>query len=299
MKYIDLSIIIVNFKTYELTKQTINSILSKNHIINYEIILVDNASNDGSIEKIEQGFKEKIKTNLIKIIRNNKNLGFSKANNIGIRIAKGEYILVLNSDTVIVDDCVDKCLDYIKKDNKIGALGCKVLLPDGKLDKPCKRGFPTPKASLYYMLKLDKLFPNRKSFGEYNLTYLSEDDINEVDSLVGAFMIIPRRVIDEVGMFDEDFFMYGEDIDWCYRIKQVGYKIIYYPEAKITHFKGSSAKKKRFKTIYEFHRAMYLFYNKHYKSKYSILTTLSIYLGISVKLIITLLINLFKKQGTD
>ncbi len=295
MKNIDLSIIIVNFRTYELTKQTINSILSKKHSINYEIILVDNASNDNSIEKIEQGFKEKINKNLVKIIKNDQNLGFSKANNIGIKIAKGEYILTLNSDTVIVEDCLDRCIEHIKKNSNIGALGCKVLLPDGKLDKPCKRGFPTPKASLFYMLKLDKLFPNKRKFGEYNLTYLSENDINEVDSLVGAFMIIPRTVIDEVGMFDEDFFMYGEDIDWCYRIKQVGYKIIYYPKSEIIHYKGSSAKKKRFKTIYEFHRAMYLFYNKHYKSKYNVFTTLSVYLGISAKLIVTLLINLFKK----
>ncbi|WP_242967905.1 glycosyltransferase family 2 protein [Tepidibacter mesophilus] len=295
MKNIDVSIIIVNFKTYELTKQTVNSILSKNHYINYEIILVDNNSSDESIEKLEVDFKQQIENRLIKTIKNDSNLGFSKANNIGIRKSEGEYVLILNSDTVVVEDCLDRCIEYIKKDSNIGALGSKVVLPDGNLDKPCKRGFPTPKASLCYMLKLDKLYPNKKSFGEYNLTYLSEDDINEVDSLVGAFMIIPRRVIDEVGMLDEDFFMYGEDIDWCYRIKKAGYKIIYYPKSQIIHYKGSSAKKKRFKTIYEFHRAMYLFYNKHYKSKYSILTTLLVYSGISFRLILTLLINLFKK----
>ncbi|SHK24285.1 glycosyltransferase family 2 protein [Tepidibacter formicigenes] len=292
-----LSIIIVNFKTYELTKQTINSIIQNENNISYEIILVDNASNDGSIEKLEKDFRKEINNNVIKIIKNKENLGFSKANNIGIKISKGEYILTLNSDTVIVDDCLNKCLKYIKKDNNIGALGCKVLLPDGKLDKPCKRGFPTPQASLFYMLKLDKLFSNIKKFGQYNLTYLDENEINEVDSLVGAFMIIPKKIINEVGMLDEDFFMYGEDIDWCYRIKKSGYKIIYYPGAKIIHYKGSSAKKKRFKTIYEFHRAMYLFYNKHYKKEYNILVTFTVYLGIIIKLILSLLLNLLKRQG--
>ncbi|SHH34062.1 glycosyltransferase family 2 protein [Tepidibacter thalassicus] len=290
-----LSIIIVNYKTYKLTKQTINSIIEKDHNFNYEIILVDNASNDGSVDKLEREFKQKIDDNIIKIVKNEENLGFSKANNIGIKISKGEYILTLNSDTVIVDDCLRKCLEYIKKDNNIGALGCKVLLPNGKIDKSCKRGFPTPQASLFYMLKFDRLFPNNVKFGQYNLTYLNENEINEVDSLVGAFMIVPKKVISEVGMFDEDFFMYGEDIDWCYRIKKAGYKVIYYPKAQIIHYKGSSSRKKRFKTIYEFHRAMYLFYNKHYKKEYSNLVTLIVYLGILFKLILSLLLNLFKR----
>lgn len=294
---VDLSIIIVNFKTYKLTKQTIKSVIEKKHSFNYQIILVDNASNDRSIEKIELDFTKEINSRMIKIVRNKENLGFSKANNIGIHTSNGDYILTLNSDTVILDDCLDKCFNYIKQDKNMGALGCKVLLPNGRLDKPCKRGFPTPEASLFYMSKLDKLFPRNKKFGQYNLTYLDEDDINEVDSLVGAFMIIPRKIIDEVGMLDEDFFMYGEDIDWCYRIKEAGYKITYYPEAKIIHYKGSSAKKKRFKTIYEFHRAMYLFYNKHYKNKYNILVTLTVYFGITIKLILTIILNLFKNKG--
>ena len=203
---VDISIIIVNFKTYELTKQTIESIIKNAKNISYEIILVDNASSDESIETLEIDFDTQVKRKLIKIIKNNQNLGFSKANNIGMKASKGDYILTLNSDTVIIEDCIEKCLNYIKYDEGIGALGCRVLLPDGKLDKPCKRGFPTPKASLFYMLKLDKLFPKEESFGAYNLTYLSEDEINEVDSLVGAFMLVPRAVIEKVGMLDEELF---------------------------------------------------------------------------------------------
>lgn len=297
MKLLEISIIIVNFKTYKKTKNTIESILGKEHGFEYEIILIDNNSNDNSIGFLENDFEKEIKRGVVKIMKNDKNLGFSKANNQGIRIAQGKYILLLNSDTIVVDDVIEKSVKYMAGDSNIGVLSCRVELEDGKLDRPCKRGFPTPQASLYYMLKLDKFFPGSKRFGQYNLTYLSEWDANEVDCVVGAFMLIPRKVIDEVGMLDEDFFMYGEDIDWCYRIKNAGYKVVYNPNlGKIIHYKGASGKKRRFPTIYEFHRAMYLFYKKHYKSEYSFVITWMVYIGIFVKGSISLIANLFKRS---
>lgn len=286
----DISIIIVNYNTKDLLKQTINSVINSTHGIDYEIIVVDNASKDGSIEMVKEQFPG------ILLIDNNKNLGYAKANNMGIKKAKGRYILLLNSDTVVLENCLKDCAMYMDENKDIGALGCRVELLNGELDRACKRGFPTPQASLYYMLKLDKLYPNSKRFGQYNLTYLCNDEINEVDVLVGAFMMVRNEAILKVGLLDEKFFMYGEDIDWCYRIKEAGYKNIYYPKTKIIHYKGATSKKRRFMTIYEFHRSMYLFYNKHYREKYNFLVTGIVYAGIGIKLGLTLLINLFKRR---
>lgn len=285
----DLSIIIVNYNTKELTKQTLQSIFKYNHNLEYEVIVVDNASTDGSVNMIRREFPQVI------LIESKDNLGFSKANNIGIRKAKGRYILLLNSDTVLEDNTLEIMLEFMDSNPDVGAAGCKVVLPDGSLDKACKRSFPTPLNALYNALKLDRLFPYNKKFGEYNLTYLNENQVHEVDCLVGAFMMVRRETIEEVGLLDEDFFMYGEDIDWCYRIKKSGWKIVYYPETGIIHYKGGSSKKKNPKLIYEFHRAMYLFYKKHYKDRYSLFTRYIVYLGICIKMVLSLFVNLFKR----
>ena len=287
-----LSIIIVNYNTYTLTKQTIESIIKKEHPFQYEILLVDNASSDGSIEKLQEDFNGLVSEEILQIFINETNLGFSKANNIGMRIAKGKYILLLNSDTVIKDDCLAKCLYEIEKNTNIGAFGCKVMLPDGKLDHACKRGFPTPKTSLYYLLKLYKKDPIK--YGQYDALYLNENEVGEVDCLTGAFMLMPKDVLTEVGFLDEDFFMYGEDIDLCYRIKEGGYKILYYPKAQIIHYKGGSSKKKRTKIIYDFHQTMWLFYKKHYYKKYNFAITCLVYIGIKFKYLVSIIKNALK-----
>jgi GT2 family glycosyltransferase len=203
---------------------------------------------------------------------------------------------LLNSDTIVKNGCIENCLNYIKEDEKIGALGCKVILKNGQLDHTCKRGFPTPLASLYYFLKLHKICPNNRKFGRYTMSYLSQNNINEVDALVGAFMLIPKKVIEKVGLLDEQFFMYGEDLDWCYRIKKAGWKIVYYPKSEIIHLKGVSSKKKKAKTIYEFHRAMILFFNKHYKNKYNFTVRILVYLGVWSKMCLTYTQNYLKKS---
>ena len=289
-----LSIIIVNYNTYHLTKQTIESIIDKELPFTYEIILVDNASSDGSIETLKADFNGQ---DFIHMIENTANLGFGKANNIGMQASSGKYILLLNSDTVVVEDCLEKCIAYIEKDKSIGALGCKVVLGDGSLDHACKRGFPTPKASLYYFLKLDKKNPIK--YGLYDALHLGEDEVGEVDALMGAFMLMPREVIDEVGLFDEDYFMYGEDIDLCYRIKEAGYKVVYYPEAQIIHYKGGSSKKRRTKVIYDFHQAMWIFYRKHYYKQYNLGITLLVWLGIWSKYLLEITKNAMKPKQID
>lgn len=287
----DLSIIIVNYNTKELLKQTVQSVIDTARGISYEIIVVDNDSRDGSTVMIKNDFTEVV------LIENDENLGYAKANNIGIKRSIGKYVLLLNSDTVVIDNCLSDCVKYMDRNSDIGALGCKVVLRNAQLDHACKRGFPTPEASLFYVLKLDKLFPKSKKFGQYDLTYLSENDINDVDCLIGAFMMVRATVIKEIGLLDEEFFMYGEDIDWCFRIKCAGFRNVYYPVAQIIHYKGQSSKKRRFMTIYEFHRAMYLFYNKHYRKKYNFIVTGVVYVGIALKLGVTILINLFKRRG--
>jgi len=256
-----------------------------------EVLVVDNGSSDGSPAMVKEEFGNVI------LIESKENLGFAKANNIAIKKAVGDYILLLNPDTIVVGDCLDKCVQYMDKHRDIGVLGCKVILPDGRLDVACRRSFPTPSVSFYRMVGLSKLFPKHKRFAQYNLTYLDENETYDVDSVVGAFMLVRREIIDQVGMLDEDYFMYGEDIDWCYRIKQAGWKVVYYPEAVIIHYKGASGGKRNPRIIYEFYRAMYLFYKKHYQSKYSILVTCIIYLGIALKLAISLLLNQFKGIG--
>jgi len=294
----DLSIIIVNYRTYHLTKQAIESVIRKDHPFSYEIFLVDNASGDGSLKKLQKDFREETDNGLIRFIANKENKGFAYANNVAITKSKAEYVLLLNSDTVIVDACLEKCLNYMQKDDKIGALGCKVVLPDGTLDKACRRSFPDINVSFYHMSGLSRLFPKSKQFGKYNLTYMDENETYEIECLVGAFMLVRCKVIKQIGLMDERFFMYGEDIDWCYRIKSAGWKIVYYSDAEIIHYKGASSNiKEKPKLIYEFYRAMYIFYNKHYKHKYPWIVTVFVYIGIKLNCKIKLFLNKLKKKS--
>ncbi|MBX7076350.1 MAG: glycosyltransferase family 2 protein [Methanobacteriaceae archaeon] len=286
-----LSIIIVNFRTFELTKNTIDSVLSNDCNYDYEILVVDNKSDDGSLEKLEETFSNEIKNSKITFIANNSNMGFSYANNLAIKKSSSKYILLLNSDTIIKENTLNKCLNYIETHQDVGALGCKVSLPNGELDKACKRSFPNPINSFYRLFHI----PNKNlEVNNYNLSNLDDNGVYEIDCLVGAFMLVKKDVINQIGMLDEDYFMYGEDIDWCYRIKESGWKIIYFGEVEIVHYKGSSSNKKSFKLIYEFHKSMYIFYKKHLAEKYFVLLNFIVYVGIAVHLIVKLFINIFK-----
>lgn len=285
----DVSIIIVNYNTCRLTINAIDSVKRSMTKYRYEVILVDNHSTDHSVKSIKAKHQD------IKLIENDQNVGFAVANNQAMKMATGRYILLLNSDTEIRPDTLEVMLEYMDQRPNIGASGCKVLLPNGNLDKACRRGFPTPSASFYYLFGLSKRFPNNPKFTQYHLEHLSHEKEHPVDSLVGAFMLVRRKAIDEVGLLDENFFMYGEDIDWCYRIKQAGWDIYYYPETSIIHYKGaSSSKRKPFKLIYEFHRAMFLFHKKHYQKHYSIFVNFAVYSGIFVRLMISAVKNSLK-----
>ena len=286
----DLSIIIVNYRTYELTRQTIESVINQDIDFNYDIHVVDNASNDGSLQKLQEDFKD---NGFVKFTENQQNSGFANANNLAIKQTSSQYVLLLNSDTQLKGDCLSLCYGYIQENPQIGALGCKILLPDGTLDKACKRSFPDVNVSFYRMIGLSFLFPRSKRFGRYNLMYLDENKIHEVDSLSGAFMMVRRDAIREIGILDEDFFMYGEDIDWCYRFKEAGWKVIYYGKAEITHFKGGSGRES--KVLYEFYNAMRLFYDKHYREKNPLIITYIIYAGIWGTYSLKKVINLIRR----
>jgi len=197
-----------------------------------------------------------------------------------LKQTNSKYILLLNSDTKIINDCLEKCLKFMDTDKNIGALGCKVMLSNGSLDKACRRSYPNVKVSFYRMTGLSHIFPKSKRFNKYNLTYLDENGIYDVDCLSGAFMLLRSEVLSQVGFLDENFFMYGEDIDYCYRIKKNGWKVNYYGEAKVIHYKGASSKKQESKLLYEFYKSMHIFYNKHYEKEYPWIITIITYTGI-------------------
>ena len=262
---IDISVIIVNYNVKELLEQCVKSIFSASSNLKVEVIVVDNNSFDGSVEFLKQKFPGNAQ---LKIIESPINLGFAKANNLGAKEAKGEYLLILNPDTILQEDTLERSLEFYKANKEIGALTCKLILPNGKLDLACRRSFPTPSVAVYRILGLSRIFPKSKLFGKYNLTYLDENDTYEVDAIVGAYMLIKKDIYEKVKGFDEDYFMYGEDLDLCFRIKKAGYKIYYYPETSIIHYKGESTKKSSISYVNNFYGAMQVFVKKNLNTSF-------------------------------
>lgn len=288
MSFMDLSVVIVNYQTFELTKNTINSIFEYSYPFSLEVIVVDNASSDDSLSKLKDYFKDKVK-----FIASAENNGFAAGNNQALNVSQGKYVLLLNSDTIVWEDTLESIYNYMEKHTDVGACGCRVLLENGELDKACKRSFPNVKNSFFRLFHI----PTNSEDDDYNLDNLPDGEIYEIDCLTGAFMFIRKTALDEVGFLDETFFMYGEDIDLCYRIKQAGWKIVYYGKSKITHLKGASSKKQKSKLIYEFYRAMYIYYNKHHAKESSFIVNIVVYLGIVVLCVLKLFLNLFKKKS--
>lgn len=284
----DLSVVIVNYQTFDLTRDTINSILEYDYPFSYEIFVVDNASSDDSLARLQEYFKDKVK-----FIASKENNGFAAGNNQALRQATGKYQLLLNSDTVVWQDTLADIYSYMEKHTDVGACGCRVLLENGELDMACKRSFPNVKNSFFRLFHI----PTKSKDDNYNLTDLADDGVYEIDCLTGAFMFMRKDALDRVGLLDETFFMYGEDIDLCYRIKHGGWKIVYYGKSKITHFKGASSKKQKYKLIYEFYRAMYIYYKKHHAGESIFIVNWVVYLGIALLCCLKLFLNIFKKKN--
>lgn len=253
----DLSIIVVNYNVKEFLHNLLCSIEKASAEIKTEIIVADNASEDGSVEFIKEKFPS------VTLIENKSNLGFSKANNLGLKIASGKYLLLLNPDTLVQENTFTEMIKFFDSHPEAGLAGCKILNPDGTLQLACRRSFPGPWTSFCKVTGLSSLFPKSKLFARYNLTYLDENEINEVDAISGSFMMLRKEVYKKIGGLDEIFFMYGEDLDWCYRVQKAGYKVYYVPSTQILHYKGESTKRSSLDETKFFYQAMHLFVRKH------------------------------------
>ncbi len=258
----ELSIIIVNYNVKEFLQNSIHSLQKAASKIEHEIIVVDNASDDGSVEFIREKFPQ------IRLIVNQANLGFSKANNLALRTTEGKFILLINPDTIVSENTITKMIEFFNSHYDAGLAGCKILNPDGSLQLACRRSFPGPWTSFCKVTGLSNLFPHSKLFARYNLTYLDENSTYEVDAISGSFMMMKREVYQTVGGFDEQFFMYGEDLDFCYRTQKNGYKVYYYPGTQIIHYKGESTKRSSLDETKYFYNAMHLFVKKHFSSSF-------------------------------
>lgn len=267
-KPVDLSIVILTFNTKDVTKRCLDTVLASDPgPYEFEVIVCDNGSEDGSIDMLKKEFPG------VRLIQNGKNIGFAAGNNPGIRAAAGRYVVLLNSDTEVPSETFREMVKFMDDHPEAGASTCKLLLPDGSMDPACHRGFPTPWVSFTYLSKLEKLFPKTRLFGEYHQGYKDLSAVHEVDCIVGAFFLVRREVIRTVGLLDEDYFMYGEDIDWAFRIRKAGWKILFNPRVTILHKKKQSgrshtAKDRRITSEIYFHTYNWLFYKKNYAKTY-------------------------------
>jgi len=252
------SVVIVNYNVKDFLLQALRSVEAATARLDTEIIVVDNNSSDNSVAFLRPLFP------LVNFIESAENLGFGRANNIGINIARGEFILLLNPDAIISEDTLEVMKNYLENRPETGIAGCKVINPDGTFQVACRRGFPTPWASFCKLFGLQALFPNSPLFARYNQTFRNEDETYDVDALIGAFMFCRTQVLRDIGGFDPDFFMYGEDIDLCYRVQAAGWKVAYYPATTVVHFKGESARRSSMNEVRVFYEAMAIFARKHY-----------------------------------
>ncbi|OGE19445.1 hypothetical protein A3J19_02160 [Candidatus Daviesbacteria bacterium RIFCSPLOWO2_02_FULL_41_8] len=294
----ELSIVILNYNVKDLLLKCLESVFAgKGKLDRWQVIVVDNASSDGSAEAVKKRFKVPETSvakqllrrteilryaqndNVVNLIENKTNLGFAAGNNVGVKKVKAPVILFLNPDTVIKDHAIQKSLEALLSDPDIGALGCKVELPDGRLDYSCHRGFPTPWNSLAYFSGLARKFPQSSLFSGYTGSFLDITKSHEVDCISGTFLMVRKIAGEQTGFWDENYFFNGEDIEFCYSLKQKGWKIYFYPEVKIIHFKGSSSglwqtsatkveKETKLKAATHAASAMRIFYKKHYYKKY-------------------------------
>lgn len=300
MQEIDLSIVVLSFNTKELLKECLASI-KKNagSALNYELIVVDNASSDESAQMVREEFKD------VLLIANKTNVGYTKGNNMVIKQAKGRYVLFLNADTIVYKNTLEVMVDFMDEYRDAAAATCRVELPNGKLDDSCHRGFPTPWRAFCHFFGLSKLIPNSELFNGYHLGWKELDKIHEIDSCSGAFMIVRRTAGEEISWWDEDFFWYGDDLDFCYRLNEKGpsvnsgqgWKVYFVPTVKILHYKGVSGgiksisrhlsratRETRLRVTRARFEAMKIFYQKHYIGKYPKIVTWLIMYGVDLKL---------------
>jgi GT2 family glycosyltransferase len=273
----DLSVVIVNFNTRNQLRDCLNSLIPELAPLKHEILIVDNASSDGSVDMLSRDFPRAT------VLVNDRNLGFGRANNRALRQASGRDVLLLNPDTVTQPGAVAVLLDALHNLTSAAAVGPRVLRPDGRLDLACRRSFPSPEVAAARLLGLSRLFPRNRVFARYNRTYDDPEAPGEMDSGTAAAMCFPRQALADVGYFDEDYFMYGEDLDLCYRLKQRGGRIYYVPSAVVIHLKGAASGRQAKAMLREFHRSMWIFYKKHYRRGWYGVIAPAVWLGIQMR----------------
>jgi N-acetylglucosaminyl-diphospho-decaprenol L-rhamnosyltransferase len=318
-----LAIIIVNYNTRELLAHCLQSVYASRVSFPYHVVVVDNLSSDGSADIVRSRYP------LAPLIASDRNGGFGYANNLALRWlarqtalpgeggsiqAKGpgprrqpaseipadghspytfpcDHILILNPDTRLPTNALKDTVDFLEEHPEAGVVGPKVVKPDGSLDLACRRSFPTPLSSFFKLTGLSRLFPRHRLIARYNLTYLSDNETAEVDSVMGAYMLVRAEALEQAGLFDERFFMYGEDLDLAFRIKERAWKVFYYPAVEVLHHKGASSRKQSERSIREFYRAMHIFYRKHYAESRNGLVNAVVQSGITVRGMVALMQN--------
>jgi N-acetylglucosaminyl-diphospho-decaprenol L-rhamnosyltransferase len=287
------SIVIVNWKTPELLAGCLNSILDDPRAADFEIWVVDNASGDNSLQVLAEYPQ-------VKTIANQQNVGFAKACNQVIPDATAPYVFLLNPDTVVSGNAVTVLADYLDSNKDCGAVGPMVLNPDGTLQLACRRSFPSPAASFYRLTYLSKIFPKNKTFARYNMTFADPKQVLDVDALSGSAMMVRKNVIDKIGLLDEDIFMFGEDIDWCWRIKEDGWRVTYVPDAVVYHYHGASSRLRPVGATINLHKGMEVFYRKHLAHKHNGVFNAAVYAGIwaraAVFIVLSSVRSIIRKQ---
>jgi GT2 family glycosyltransferase len=277
-----IAVIIISFNVEKLLKECIESVYRETKNARFDIWVIDNHSRDDSVRMLKRDFPQ------IHLIENADNVGFTRANNQAIRQCRSDYVLLLNPDTLIQDGAIDRMVQFMDEHPDVGVSGCRVLNEDGSLQLACRRSIPSPSVAFFRLTGLSRLFPHSQRMAKYNLTYLDPAKSHEVDAVSGAFLLIRRQTMDQIGLLDETFWIYGEDIDWCIRAKKAGWQVMYYPDAHILHYKGVGCSTNSRKTSYEFYRAMYLFYRKHFAKDHSPIVNLLVYMGIFAKAVLSL-----------
>jgi len=288
----DLVVVIVNWNVRDLLAGCLESLRPVLPGLSVHVVVVDNNSSDGSQKMLRERFSD------FEVITSPTNLGFARANNLVLRQYqdRARYFLLLNPDTVVAADTFQKMVEFMDSHPDAGIAGCKVIKPEGTLDWPCKRSYPYPSVLFYRALGLDKRFPKSPRFGRYHLTYLDPDQIHEVDSVVGAFMMVRRECLSEVGVLDESFFMYGEDVEWCYRAKAAGWKVYYVPTSTIVHHKGQSTKQSSHRMIYHWYAATWRVYKQYLAHQYPLPVNALVWAGCRGMCAASMALNFVRRE---
>ena len=251
------SALVVSYNVRELLLRCLEAFYASSDVP-VDAVVVDNASSDGSADAVCEAFPQ------ARVLRQPRNLGFGRANNAGLALCEGRYVLLLNPDVLVKPGCVGRLADFLLVRPDVGAVGPRLVRPDGRLDPACRRGFPTPSTAFYRLVGLSRLLPQSPRFNRYNMGFLPDTEAHEMDSGIGACLMVRRTALDQVGGFDADYFMYGEDIDLCHRLKHGGWKVWYEPAAVAVHVKGASTRQATGRMLFEFHNSMWKFHAKHY-----------------------------------